>query len=290
MSKHKPLLMQVTAKLGANYNRQHGTETNKAYYSSSRQFCQFLKEKYGLERIDNLKPGHVKAYFEQRIADKVGNSQLARDATVVRDIAEAIGKNGIVPRENQDLGFNRPVSERYDPKTADRAALDLVRERLVQYAEKTGKMVDRALVVAYDVRSTLGLRAKESFTSNVVERGGALFMQVTSAGSKGGKWREVPCDTPEKRGAAEAYRHMAQELGNRSGKLIPPSMDKAEKMYNHQRYVVAEIAKGTKENAANMHSQRHSFVQAEIETKSDPEVQQEIGHGVDRELDHYRQR
>jgi len=281
----KRLITQIVDKLGKSHEREHGDGTNKAYHSASVKIAEFLLERYGLQNIDNMKPHMVEAYFEQRLTE-VSDRSCAREATVMRDIAESIGKRNIVPKHNSDLGIKDTRNARYQPKSANKEALAVVRANLVERAGRSGTLRDQALIVAFDARAELGVRAKESFMSRVVTENGRTFVE-SEAGSKGGRWRSIPCDTPAKMAVAIEINRIAGEMGNKNGYMIPKNIT-SKQMYDYNRYCHAK-AGGTVANNANMHVTRHAFVRSELASgKTDIEVSRLVGHGREEVLDHYR--
>jgi hypothetical protein len=272
----KPLHIQASEAIGKQYRRQHGEGTNKAMQTSVRTITNFIADKYGLEKLENLKPHMIDAYVAARIESHIGPEQLTKDATALRLIADGIGKKNIVPKLNSQLGIER--QSRYNPKEANLEKLAKVRAALVERAG-SGNPADRALVAAFDARSEYGLRANESFrTQVVVDKDGKLYMEVH--GAKGGLVRVLEAKTDAQVRVAEQYRAIAKEIGNVRGKLIPSAMT-AKAMYKHQSNQMERLG-ATKENRANMHIQRHAWAQREVANGSPRlTVSKDLGHGTD---------
>ena len=282
----KSLNMQAREAIGKQYSRDHSSQTTKAIQSSVRTFTSFVESQYGLERIENLKTHMVESYIAQRLEDGISTSQLTRDATSMRLIAEAIDKPNIVCRTNAELGINRDMSERYNPLEANEIKISEIREALIERAERTGEGTDKALVAAHDVRAEFGVRANESFMSKVHESPeGKLSLQVL--GAKGGKPRELEAKTPTQEKALEQYRNTSSEIGNANGKLIPPDMS-AKQMYDYQRNTARSLG-ATKNNMSHMHVQRHAYTQERDRNGDNPkEMTQDLGHEREGVLNHYR--
>ena len=278
----KNLTMQANEAIGRQYDRQHGEKTNDAMHSSVRTFSGFVRASYGLERIENLKPGMITAFVEARVAAGIGAEQLTKDLTAIRLIADGIGKRNIVPRTNAELGVKR--EERYAPKAANTEKLMEIREALVDRA-KCGEPWDKALVAAFDVRAEFGLRSNESFMSKVIEKdNGQLALQVL--GAKGGLVREVVAETPNQQRVAEQYRGVSKEIGNVNGKLIPPDKS-AKEMGKYQSNRMEQLG-GTKANRANMHLQRHNYAQSRVvDGVERSQIAKELGHGRESVVQHY---
>jgi site-specific recombinase XerD len=278
----KNLTMQANEAIGRQYDRTHGEKTNDAVHGSVRTFTSFVRETFGLEKIENLKPGHIAAYVGARLTAGIGPEQLTKDLTAIRLIANGIGKANICPRTNVELGVVR--QDRYDPKDANHGKLFEIRESLVDRAERSGNPSDKALIAAFDARTEFGLRANESFRTHVVEKDGKLTMEVH--GAKGGLVREIPAQTERQQQVAQQYRDTSKEIGNVKGALIPPDKS-AKQMYTHQKNTIEKLG-GTKENRANMHIQRHSYAQERVSKgASRADVAKELGHGREEVVAHY---
>ena len=278
-SKFGSLYFQARQAVGKLYSRTHSEKTVKAQQSSLRTITEFLKEKHGLEKIENIKPGMVTAFFQSRIADGISSSQLGKDASTFRYLAEHIGKANIVPRSNSDLGFNRSQADRMQPKTLDHHAAENIRAGLVERYEQTGLPEDRALVAAYDLRAAFGLRAAESLTAQV--NGNKLDVV-----GKGGRFRSLPAETAEQKQAMAQLQSVSREIGNVNGKLIPPQLS-LKQMYDHQRNTIRAYG-GTKAAHCNMHASRHDYAQREHAAGvSDKDLADKIGHVREEIVGHY---
>jgi hypothetical protein len=283
----KSLNVQAHEAIGKQYSRNHASQTNQAVSTSVRTFTTFVKDQYGLQKIENINTRMIQAFISSRLGAGIGVSQLTKDATALRLIATAINKPNIVSRTNVELGINRPMEERYSPKTANPETLSSVRQSLVSRAEMTRAGEDRALVASFDLRSEFGLRSNESIMSRVLTgTDGKMSLEVL--GAKGGLRRNLEPQTPSQIRALEQYRQTSKEIGNANGKMIPRDMS-SKQQYDHQRYVIRSLG-GTKVAGANMHVQRHSYVQQRI-AKGDPriEVARAVGHGRESSTYHYKE-
>ncbi|MEI8356135.1 MAG: integrase domain-containing protein [Deltaproteobacteria bacterium] len=280
----KPLSMQAREAIGKQYGRQHASQTTQAVMSAVKTFTEFVENRYGLEKIENMKTHMVESYVAARMEDGIGTAQLTRDATAMRLLAEAIDKANIVPRTNAELGINRDMSERYSPQLANGDKLSEIRQALAERAERTGENADKALVAAYDLRTEFGVRANESLMSRVIENDGRLALDVL--GAKGGRERVLEPQTEAQIRALEQYRDTSREIGNMNGKCIPPDMS-SRQMYDYQRNQIRELG-GTKSNGANMHAMRHEYAQGRISSGADRlAVAEELGHGREEVVHHY---
>lgn len=227
----------------------------------------------GLQHIDHMKTKHVTRYFDMQKARGLSASTLQNMATAMRVLANSIGKPGIVPEKNRDLGISR--HNRYQPLHANLEKLSNIRQQLA--------LRDERLVAAFDMRAAFGLRAKESLLSNhIIERDGKQYLAV--AGAKGGRPRQIAIETEQQRSALAAVHHIMAT--QQSSSLIPP--DKDLKTYYHYQKNTLSALGARRSDGSNMHSLRHLYAQTEQAAgKTDAEVQKALGHGEERTLQHY---
>ena len=277
--KHGSLIHQARQALGKLYGRTHGEKSTKALQSSLKTITTHLKITHGLERLENIKPHMVTNFFQARMEAGISPSQLGKDATAFRLIAERIGKQNIISRGNKDLGFTRSKDDRMQPKALDHTAAAGIRAQLAERYERTGLPEDKVLVAAFDLRAAFGLRAEESLTAQA--NGGKLDVV-----GKGGRFRTLPAVTPQQKTALSQLRSVSKAIGNVNGKLIPPEMSKKQ-IYDHQRNTI-RACNGTKAANCNMHISRHDFAQREKAAgTSDKQLSKLLGHGREKVVSHY---
>ena len=233
-----------------------------------------LERRFGLEDIHNLKTRHLATLFEEMKAEHLSASTLSGYATAARSIAFAIGKQNIVPRTNQELGFSR-AGERFRPIHADSQGLEEVRRRLYARSEWQG--------LANDLRMQFGLRAKESLLSvAAVESDGTEYLEVR--GAKGGRPRRVPVENDAQKDLLGRIRQFVQDKGQTS--LIPNGMT-LKQAYDRQRNDLHRLG-ATKAVRANAHALRHAYVQSQgARGVPTDELASRIGHGREEVLKHY---
>lgn len=234
----------------------------------------FMKTQ-GLRSIEDCKSKHVKAFFNELKEQGLSAGTMANYASTMRQIAHKIGKDNIVPRQNEKLGFSRSQTDRYQPMTADKQAIQTVQERLFERAEWKGH--------AYQMQREFGLRLKESILSGkVVEQDGKLFLQVD--GAKGGRDRLVPIDTESKAAALQARNDFVKEQGWKS--LCPADKTLEQGWRSLSNSVHREG--GTKDDQANSHANRHAFAQdLDKSGASKGEISEQLGHGREEVVNHY---
>ena len=175
----------------------------------------------GLQHIDNMKSKHVARFFDSLKEKGLSASTMQNYATAMRTIAEHIGKCGIVPEKNKDLGISR--TDRYQPISANSDKIHSIREQLA--------MRDERLLAALDMREAFGLRAKESLLSNkVVERDGKQYLSVD--GAKGGRPRLLEIENSQQRQALAQVQRIIEAQGTKS--IIPQDKD-LKQFYDYQK-------------------------------------------------------
>lgn len=270
----KPLERQALDTLGKKWDRGKGTR--EKLLQNTREFARFVGEKYGLEKLENLKPKMVEAYIRDLQDRGKSASTLAGKMTALRELASAIGKQNIVPRANKDYGIERT---RINPQVVDQDKIGQIRAALHARAgagNKTAKM----MVAADALRESFGLRAKESLMSkDIIEKGGKLYLVVE--GAKGGRPRELAVDNEAKLRAVQMVAETSKALGSGTGRIIPPTMSLKE-AYDAQRNDWKALG-GTRENNANMHGERHAYAR-DLDEKGAPkaEIMADLGHGENR--------
>lgn len=248
-----------------------GSGTVKKLLSNIRSIARFM-ETQSLQSIRHMKTKHVLKYFDYQKQRGLSASALQNHATAMRTLAQAIGKQNIMPRTNRELGIVR--TGRYNPKTTDPARQEQLRDALYQKHP--------ALGVAHDLRTAFGLRAQESITARVVNRSGEELIRVTG---KGGRIREIAVDTPEKSTALLAFKQFTKEQGTPG--VIPANMT-LKQFYTYQKNVVYRAA-STKESKSNMHLLRHQHAQnMKRDGKTDKEIAEELGHWREESARHYK--
>lgn len=270
----KTLERQALERLGKDWSK--ASLTREKLLGNTREFARFVSERYGLERIENLKPKMVQAFVRDMHERDLAPSTMAGKMTAVRELAGAIGKQNIVERQNSSYGIERV---RVNPQPVNHDRLGEVRQAISAMADQGNKI---ALMVraADSLREEFGLRAKESLLSSKVEtKDGKLYLTVE--GAKGGRPRELEVRTEGQLRAIQLVAETSAALNSGTGRIIPPSMN-LQQAYDAQRNLWRECG-GTRENGGNMHAERHAFAREQDEGgASRAEIMANLGHGEDR--------
>lgn len=271
----KPLATQGLEVIGKNWSV--GSATREAHLQHTKDFCNFVSQRFALENIRNMKTNHVQAYVEYLKNDGLGNGTICNRMAAVRDLAQAIGKANIVAKENKDYGVAR--GSRQKPVIENQNEVNRIRLTLAEMASN-GDRVAMMCHAAAGLRDEFGLRAKESLmTSKLVDTPNGVALRIE--GAKGGRSRDLPIRNEAQLQAVQQVALVSQALGSGTGRIIPPEMTLKE-AYNAQRTLWRELG-GTKSNASHMHAARHTKAQemnAQGYTQGD--VMRELGHGEDR--------
>jgi site-specific recombinase XerC len=274
MGKHGTLASQALARIGKDWSKS--SLTREKLLSNTREFAQHVAKSYGLDRIDNLKPGHVQSYVNSLHDRGLAPATMADKMTAVRIIAAAIGKQNIVQRTNAAYGIERV---RINPQTVNHDRLVEVRQAIADRADQ-GEKIAQMVRAADGLRVAFGLRAKESLMSSKVEvKDGKLFLTVE--GAKGGRPRELEARTEGQLKAVQLVADTAKALGSATDRIIPPHMS-LKQAYDAQRNLWRECG-GTRAAGANMHGERHGYArERDAEGATKAAIMSELGHGEDR--------
>ncbi|WP_134601709.1 phage integrase N-terminal domain-containing protein, partial [Pseudomonas aeruginosa] len=154
-------------------------------------------------KASSLKGKHVQALLDRWQGEGLSSGTLKNRLSHLRWWAEKIGKSGILPADNTQLG----VSERRYVTNVSKArelgsGLDLVTDAHVRMSLK--------------LQAVFGLRREEAikFQPSYADRGDHLALK--GSWTKGGRERTVPITTPEQREVLQAAHHLAG-----AGSLIP---------------------------------------------------------------------
>lgn len=88
--KKKSLAVQALERVGKNWSK--ASLTREALLQHVKGFARFVEKRYGLEQLENLKPGHVAAYVADMQQQNLSPGTMANRLSAVRQLAAAIGK------------------------------------------------------------------------------------------------------------------------------------------------------------------------------------------------------
>ena len=149
---------------------------------------------YKLDNVRQLKGRHVEALTKHWLSKELSSSTLQNRLSTLRTFASWIGKEGMV--ESAERYFPNHEAARTSINTQDKGW----EVNGVSVTEKLDDLrtLDERVALQVELQLRFGLRVKESIMlrPHLADKGGYL---AVSNGTKGGRDRTVPIDTPERR-------------------------------------------------------------------------------------------
>lgn len=191
-------------------------------------------------RAPSLKGKHVEALVERWQAEGLSAGTLKNRLAHLRWWAEKIGKAGIIPSGNTQLGI---PERRY--VTNENKAQEL--------GDALDKVKDPYVRMSLALQAVFGLRREEAikFQPRYADRGDHIALK--GSWTKGGRERTVLITTPEQRAVLDQAHQLAG-----AGSLIP-----AHKTFIQQRHTYDGQCKAA--GLSHMHGLRHRYAQARYE-------------------------
>ena len=188
-------------------------------------------------KASSLKGKHAQTLLDRWQEEGLSSGTIKNRLSHLRWWAEKIGKSGILPADNMQLG----VAERRYVTNISKA-----RELCVSLEQVTDPHVRMSL----QLQAAFGLRREEAikFQPSYADRGDHIALK--GSWTKGGRERTVPITTTEQRDALQAAHCLAG-----AGSLIP-----ANKTYIQQRHVYDGQCKAA--GLSHMHGLRHQYAQS----------------------------
>jgi len=192
-------------------------------------------------KASSLKGRHVQALLERWQGEGLSSGTIKNRLSHLRWWAEKIGKSGILPADNTQLGV---AERRYVTNISKAQELSTGLEQIT----------DVHVRMSLQLQAAFGLRREEAikFQPSYADRGDHIALK--GSWTKGGRERTVPITTTEQRDALHAAHRLAG-----TGSLIP-----ANKTYIQQRHVYDGQCKAA--GLSHMHGLRHQYAQSRYET------------------------
>lgn len=191
-------------------------------------------------KASSLKGKHVQALLDRWQGEGLSSGTIKNRLSHLRWWAEKIGKAGILPSDNTQLGV---PERRYVTNISKAREPD---DRLV-------RITDPHVRVSLRLQAAFGLRREESIKFQPRHADGGDHIAIKGSWAKGGRDRTVPITTPEQRAVLDEAHRLAG-----SSSLIP-----AHKTYIQQRHVYDGQCKAA--GLSNMHGLRHRYAQMRYE-------------------------
>lgn len=192
-------------------------------------------------KVSSLKRRHVQALLDRWQGEGLSSGTIKNRLSHLRWWAEKIGKSGILPADNMQLGV---AERRYVTNVSKARELGTGLEQIT----------DVHVRMSLQLQAAFGLRREEAikFQPSYADRGDHIALK--GSWTKGGRERTVPITTTEQRDALQAAHRLAG-----AGSLIP-----ANKTYIQQRHVYDGQCKAA--GLSYMHGLRHQYAQSRYET------------------------
>lgn len=235
-----------------------------------------LREKgYKLETVQSFRGKHMAVLAKAWEERGLSASTLQNNISTFRIFAGWIGKAGMV--ERTDRYVSAGAASRSSIATQDRSWTAQNVDLAAKIAEVSAKDARVGLQMA--LQATFGLRAREAMQlrPNVADKGSYLALTV---GTKGGRDRVVPIDTPEKRALIEkAKTFTASKLASTSD----PTKTLAQ-VKNHYYHVLRSCGI-TRAEGITSHGLRHGYANDRYEQISGTPSPVRGGQPLDQDTD-----
>jgi integrase len=191
-------------------------------------------------RATSLKEKHVEVLLERWQAEGLSAGTLKNRVAHLRWWAEKVGKAGVIPADNAQLGI---------PKRRFVADENKARE----LGDGLDRIRDPHVRMSLSLQQAFGLRREEciKFQPRYADRGDCIVLKAPW--TKGGRPRTVPITTQEQRTVLDAVHELAG-----AGSLIPPR-----KNFIQQRQTYDGQCKAA--GLSHMHGLRHRYAQMRYE-------------------------
>jgi len=187
-------------------------------------------------KASSLKGKHVQTLLDRWQSEGLSPGTIKNRLSHLRWWAEKIGKAGILPADNMQLG----VAER-------RYVTNISKAR--ELGAGLQQVTDAHVRMSLQLQAAFGLRRKESLLFQPLYADRSDHLALKGSWTKGGRARTVPIATPEQREVLQAAHQLAG-----TGSLIPTN-----KNYIQQRHVYDGQCK--RAGLSSMHGLRHQYAQ-----------------------------
>jgi len=192
-------------------------------------------------KASSLNGKHIQALLGRWQNENLSAGTIKNRLSHLRWWAEKVGKAGVLPTDNAQLG----VPER-------RYVTNISKARALETAA-LAKITDEYVRMSLRLQAVFGLRREEAikFQPGYADRGDHIMLK--GSWTKGGRERNIPISTPEQREILRAAHRLAG-----TGSLIP-----ADKRYIDQRHIYDGQCKQA--GLSYMHGLRHQYAQNRYE-------------------------
>ena len=184
-----------------------------------------------------IKPKHVEALTERWKSEGLSTGTLKNRMAHLRWLAEKIGKQNIIARDNDFYGI------------ADRVYVTNLSKARELTDEQLNKITDPYCAMSLQLQAAFGLRREESLKIQPgwADRGDVLGLKASWC--KGGRPREIPIRTAEQRQLVDAAKALAN-----GASLIPCHLSYADNLRHFRTQC-------DRAGIHKVHGHRHSYAQ-----------------------------
>jgi integrase len=270
------LFAKISIPAATGRKREASIKTYKAYVARLRKSVQDLSRvNMRIQNLTELSRRHAVKLVQLWEGEKASPAYMQNLVTPLRRLGVWIGKTDMVPRlvtmTVREGSARRSLSAR-SANTLSAKGIDpeLLFQEMSRHCVVAGLQL--RIMVAF------GLRVEEMimFRPEKADRGKELLVTF---GTKGGRARTVPIETPQQRDLLEQAKVIA--AGNARGILTADPSLSYDKARNHFYYLVRLIGMTKKGLAVTPHSLRHTFANDTYERLAGAPSPVHGGKGVD---------
>ncbi|MDH0704438.1 integrase domain-containing protein [Pseudomonas toyotomiensis] len=205
---------------------------------------------YKLSDVRQLKGRHVEALTKHWLSKGLSSSTLQNRLSTLRTFSSWIGKEGMV--ERTERYFPNHEATRTSINTQDKSWE--VNGVSVKQKLDDLRALDERVALQAELQLQFGLRVKESIMlrPHLADKGSYLAVSI---GTKGGRDRTVPIDTPERRELIDRAKTFADRL---TASTADPGKSLKQALGHYSR-VVAKAGLTKAQLGVTSHGLRHAF-------------------------------
>lgn len=258
-------------------------ETRYTYWETSKRFVTCVAEIWGVQSIKNLRAEHVQGYINQLKDDDCTVRYMKTEMSGIRHLFRIAECRHTLP-ENNDA-FVIPKRESDIQPGATKEEYEAIRAIALASGNK-------AQVISVDMMYHLGMRINESQATKVRYIRDALEVGVLhldkGAGTKGGRPRDIPIQTPEQLETLKEVMRFTEEEGKTLGDRI--ANDREHGAVHKAKAALERLFVNNKDKTGGIspHDLRRAFAQNLYDRASGSDAERmavvctQLGHGSGR--------
>ena len=266
---------------------QGSIETRYRYFEATDRFCQFVAERFRLQKLENVQGKHLVAYLQYMQEKGLSASTMKTDLSAIRFFHDQTNSRYQLP-DNKEIGrLHGTALERRHFGQVARAWSDSEYQKALALTEVQGKPQIGQLM---EFARVLGLRLHETTRLTVPMFRKALDEGYLTIKGKGGLVRNVPLTGTSR----SVIRKTLQEYGRqKQTRLFVGPSEKAHQVNKQvENWIYTHRGRFTEGDVKlTFHGLRHAYAQERYayhlarhggdEKAARLEVSRELGHGRD---------